>query len=53
MLTFSAKGKRQPGRILAMAAAALLWLGPALGQAAIFLFAPLAGNGTIRSPFHS
>ncbi len=34
MLTFSAKGKRQPGRILAMAAAALLWLGPALGQAA-------------------
>ena len=28
-------------------------LGPALGQAAIFLFAPLAGNGTIRSPFNS
>ena len=34
MLTFSAKGKRQSGRILAMAAAALLWLDPALGQAA-------------------
>ena len=28
-------------------------LGPALGRADIFLFAPLAGNGTIRSPFHS
>ena len=34
MLTFLARGKRQTGRILAIAAAALLWLDPALGQAA-------------------
>ncbi|HJN83036.1 MAG TPA: LysM peptidoglycan-binding domain-containing protein, partial [Verrucomicrobiota bacterium] len=34
MLTFSAKGKSQLGRILAIAAVAVLWLGPALGQAA-------------------
>ncbi|MDP6083359.1 MAG: LysM peptidoglycan-binding domain-containing protein [Verrucomicrobiota bacterium] len=34
MLTFSAKGKSQLGRILAIAVVAVLWLDPALGQAA-------------------
>ena len=34
MLTFLARGNRQTSRIVAIAAAALLWLGPALGQAA-------------------
>jgi len=34
MLTFLARGKRQTGRILVIAVAAVLWLGQALGQAA-------------------
>ena len=34
MLTFLARGKRQTGRIVVIAVAAVLWLGQALGQAA-------------------
>ena len=34
MLTFLARGKRQTGRIVVIAGAAVLWLGQALGQAA-------------------